>query len=181
MKAKFLSVLLALTMVLSLLPTAVLALDVQSNEKTQAVRTVSLPEGNTGDFTIDSDNAVLDGTDVTYMNGTITVTGNNVTIQNLTFGDKAKLVVNTKGKFTLNKCTFAPETASDNNGFVRNPVKLMSARQSSPTTPLPVLKTAIITLLNLVLGQTRTACLPPLFPTTNLTALSKIIISASTT
>ncbi len=111
-------------MVLSLLPTAVLALDVQSNEKTQAVRTVSLPEGNTGDFTIDSDNAVLDGTDVTYMNGTITVTGNNVTIQNLTFGDKAKLVVNTKGKFTLNKCTFAPETASDNNGFVRNPVKL---------------------------------------------------------
>ena len=124
MKAKFLSVLLALTMVLSLLPTAVLALDVQSNEKTQAVRTVSLPEGNTGDFTIDSDNAVLDGTDVTYMNGTITVTGNNVTIQNLTFGDKAKLVVNTKGKFTLNKCTFAPETASDNNGFVRNPVKL---------------------------------------------------------
>lgn len=33
MKAKFLSVLLALTMVLSLLPTAVLALDVQSNEK----------------------------------------------------------------------------------------------------------------------------------------------------
>ncbi len=124
MKAKFLSVLLALTMMLSLLPTAVLALDVQSNEKTQAVRTVSLPEGNTGDFTIDSDNAVLDGTDVTYMNGTITVTGNNVTIQNLTFGDKAKLVVNTKGKFTLNKCTFAPETASDNNGFVRNPVKL---------------------------------------------------------
>ena len=80
MKAKFLSALLVLTMVLSLLPTAVLALDVQSNEKTQAVRTVSLPEGNTGDFTIDSDNAVLDGTDVTYMNGTITVTGNNVTI-----------------------------------------------------------------------------------------------------
>lgn len=124
MKAKFLSVLLALTMVLSLLPTAVLAVDVQSNEKTQAVRTVSLPEGNTGDFTIDSDNAVLDGTDVTYMNGTITVTGDNVTIQNLTFGDKAKLVVNTTGKFTLNNCAFAPETAYDNNGFVRNPVKL---------------------------------------------------------
>ena len=124
MKAKFLSVLLALTMVLSLLPTAVLALDVQSNEKTQAVGTVSLPESNTGDFTITGKNDVLDGTGATYTNGTITVTGDNVTIQNLTFGDKAKLVVNTTGKFTLNNCAFAPKTAYDNNGFVRNPVKL---------------------------------------------------------
>ena len=106
MKAKFLSALLALTMVLSLLPTAVLAVDdepdVQSNEETQAVGTVSLPESNTGNFTIANDNAVLDGTGITYTNGTITVTGDNVTIQNLTFGDKAKLVVNTTGKFTLN-------------------------------------------------------------------------------
>ena len=128
MKAKFLSVLLALTMVLSLLPTTVLAdddePDAQSNEETQAVGTVSLPESNTGDFTITGKNDVLDGTGATYTNGTITVTGDNVTIQNLTFGDKAKLVVNTTGKFTLNNCAFAPKTAYDNNGFVRNPVKL---------------------------------------------------------
>ena len=128
MKAKFLSVLLALTMVLSLLPTAVLAVDdepdVQSNEETQAVGTVSLPESNTGNFTIANDNAVLDGTGITYTNGTITVTGDNVTIQNLTFGDKAKLVVNTTGKFTLNNCAFIPGTVSGDAGFIRNPVKL---------------------------------------------------------
>ena len=114
-------------MVLSLLPTAVLAddePDAQSNEETQAVGAVSLPESNTGDFTITDNNGVLDGTGATYTNGTITVTGDNVTIQNLTFGDKAKLVVNTTGKFTLNNCAFAPKTAYDNNGFVRNPVKL---------------------------------------------------------
>ena len=73
MKAKFLSALLALTMVLSLPPTAVLAdddePDAQSNEETQAVGTVSLPESNTGDFTITGKNDVLDGTYVRDKDG----------------------------------------------------------------------------------------------------------------
>lgn len=47
---------------------------------------------------------------MTYTNGTITVSAANVTIQNLTFGDKAALVVNTAGKFTLTGCTFTPTT-----------------------------------------------------------------------
>lgn len=72
-------------------------------------------ENKTGDFTINDDNAVIDGNNNTYTNGTITVTAANVTIKNLTFGDTAKLVVNTAGKFTLTGCTFTPSTTYTTN------------------------------------------------------------------
>ena len=96
MKRKLITILLVLAMVLTMLPMTALAAD------------VSLP--SSGDYTISTDNTVLDGKGATYTSGTITVNAANVTIKNLTFGDMAKLVVNTTGKFTLTGCTFAPST-----------------------------------------------------------------------
>ena len=123
MRRKFLSVVLCVCMMLTMAPFAFAAEEGDtSTESTQeqsnssgsgsggSTTSVSLPSGNSGNLTISTDNAVLDGTDLTYTNGTITVTAANVTIQNLTFGDKAALVVNTTGKFTLTGCTFTPTT-----------------------------------------------------------------------
>lgn len=124
MRRKFLSVVLCACMMLTMAPFAFAkGSDDTSTTNTQeqapvanssssgsggSTTSVSLPSGNSGNLTISTDNAVLDGTDLTYTNGTITVTAANVTIQNLTFGDKAALVVNTPGKFTLTGCTFTP-------------------------------------------------------------------------
>ena len=94
MKRKLITILLVLAMVLTMLPMTALAADVPSS----------------GDYTISTDNTVLDGNGATYTSGTITVNAANVTIKNLTFGDMAELVVNTTGKFTLTGCTFAPST-----------------------------------------------------------------------
>ena len=96
MKRKLITILLVLAMVIGMMPMTALAAD------------VSLP--SSGDYTISTDNTVLDGKGTTYTTGTITVNAANVTIKNLTFGDMAKLVVNTTGKFTLTGCTFAPST-----------------------------------------------------------------------
>ena len=124
MRRKFLSVVLCVCMMMTMAPFAFAeGSDDTSTTNTQeqapvanssgsgsggSTTSVSLPSGNSGNLTISTDNAVLDGTDLTYTNGTITVTAANVTIQNLTFGDKAALVVNTPGKFTLTGCTFTP-------------------------------------------------------------------------
>lgn len=56
----------------------------------------------------------------------MTVTGANVTIENVTFGDNAALVVNTTGDFTLTNCQFAPNTeyGKDVNVGVRTAVYL---------------------------------------------------------
>ena len=56
----------------------------------------------------------------------MTVTGANVTIENVTFGDNAALVVNTTGDFTLTNCQFAPDTeyGKDGNVGVRTAVYL---------------------------------------------------------
>lgn len=110
MKRRLLSAFLAMMMVLTMAPVAFAA----DEGDTAPQSSVSLPANNTGDFTISEEGAVLDGAGVTYKNGTITVTAADVTIKNLTFGDKAKLVVNTSGKFTLTGCTFTPETVCDN-------------------------------------------------------------------
>lgn len=123
MRRKFLSVVLCVCMMLTMAPFAFAAeggdtstesTQEQSNSSSSgsggSTTSVSLPSGNSGNLTISTDNAVLDGTNLTYTNGTITVTAANVTIQNLTFGDKAALVVNTTGKFTLTGCTFTPTT-----------------------------------------------------------------------
>ena len=108
MKKRLLSAFLAVMMVLTMVP-AVFAADETADTPESAH--VSLPSDNQGDFTIDQEGAVLDGTDLTYTNGTITVTAADVTIKNLAFGDMAKLVVNTSGKFTLTGCKFEPNTA----------------------------------------------------------------------
>lgn len=120
MKRRLLSAFLAVMMVLTMAPVAFAA----DEGDTAPQSSVSLPETHTGDFTISEEGAVLNGTDVTYTNGTITVNAANVTIKNLTFGDKAKLVVNTSGKFTLTGCTFAPDTNNTETGFIRTAVNL---------------------------------------------------------
>ena len=129
MRRKFLSVVLCVCMMLTMAPFAfATGSDDTSTTNTQeqapvanssssgsggSTTSVSLPKDNTGNLTISTDNAVLDGSvdgssKLTYINGIITVNDDNVTIKNLVFGDNAKLVVNTTGKFTLTGCTFAP-------------------------------------------------------------------------
>ena len=101
MKRKLLSIVLALTMALGMLPAAALA------EGTEA---------KTGDLSYSENGAIVSG--FTYTNGTMTVTGDNVTVENVTFGDGANLAVNTSGNFTLRNCTFNGKTD------VRTPVTL---------------------------------------------------------
>lgn len=129
MRRKFLSVVLCVCMMLTMAPFAFAkGSDDTSTTNTQeqapvanssssgsggSTTSVSLPKDNTGNLTISTNNAVLDGSvdgssKLTYTNGIITVNADNVTIKNLVFGDNAKLVVNTTGKFTLTGCTFAP-------------------------------------------------------------------------
>ena len=114
MRRKFLSVVLCVCMMLTMAPFA-FAEGVSSGgggggSSSSVSATDTWSENKTGDLTITEDNTVIDGNAMTYTNGTITVTAANVTIQNLTFGDKAALVVNTAGKFTLTGCTFTPTT-----------------------------------------------------------------------
>lgn len=125
MRRKLLSVVLCVCMMLTMVPFAFAEGNDTSTEITQkqsnssgsgsgsSTISVKLPNDNTGNLTISTDNAVLDGSvdgssNLTYTNGIITVNADNVTIKNLVFGDNAKLVVNTTGKFTLTGCTFAP-------------------------------------------------------------------------
>lgn len=129
MRRKFLSVVLCVCMMLTMAPFAFAkGSDDTSTTNTQeqapvanssssgsggSTTSVSLPQNNTGNLTISTNNAVLDGSvdgssNLIYTNGIITVNADNVTIKNLVFGDNAKLVVNTTGKFTLTGCTFAP-------------------------------------------------------------------------
>lgn len=138
MRRKFLSVVLCVCMMLTMAPFAFAAgSDDTSTTNTQeqapvanssgsgsggSTTSVSLPNNNTGDLPISTDNAVLDGSvdgssKLTYTNGKISVTGNNVTIKNLTFGDGASLEVNAD-TFTLTGCTFNGST------YIRNPVSL---------------------------------------------------------
>lgn len=138
MRRKFLSVVLCVCMMLTMAPFAfATGSDDTSTTNTQeqapvanssssgsggSTTSVSLPKDNTGNLTISTDNAVLDGSaegtaNLTYTNGKISVTGNNVTIKNLTFGDGASLEVNAD-TFTLTGCIFNGST------YIRNPVSL---------------------------------------------------------
>lgn len=129
MRRKLLSVVLCVCMMMTMAPFAFAAKESDTsttNTQEQApvanssssgsggsTTSVSLPKNNTGNLTISTNNAVLDGSvdgssNLTYTNGIITVNADNVTIKNLVFGDNAKLVVSTTGKFTLTGCTFAP-------------------------------------------------------------------------
>ncbi len=102
MKHKLLSILLCLAMALSLLPTAALA------DEGEAART--------GDLTYTTANETISG--FTYTSGKMTINAENVTVENVTFGDGARLEVNTSGNFTLKNCTFNGKTD------VRTPVTL---------------------------------------------------------
>lgn len=113
MRRKFLSVVLCVCMMLTMAPFAFAeggSSGGGGGSSSSVSATDTWSENKTGDLTITEDNAVIDGNAMTYTNGTITVSAANVTIQNLTFGDKAALVVNTTGKFTLTGCTFTPTT-----------------------------------------------------------------------
>lgn len=129
MRRKFLSVVLCVCMMLTMAPFA-FAEGVSSGggggSSSSVSATATWSENKTGDRTITEDNAVIDGNGKTYTDGTITVSAANVTIKNLTFGDKAALVVNTAGKFTLTGCTFTPVTVCDSETLkpVRTAVKL---------------------------------------------------------
>ena len=102
MKHKLLSILLCLAMALSLLPTAALA------DEGEAART--------GDLTYTTANETISG--FTYTSGKMTINAENVTVENVTFGDDACLEVNTSGRFTLKNCTF------NGKAEVRTPVTL---------------------------------------------------------
>ena len=78
--------------------------------ETPAVKTT------TGDVTYSDNDAKIEN--LVYTSGTMTVTGANVTVENVTFGDGAALKVNTSGNFTLKDCTFNGKTD------VRTPVTL---------------------------------------------------------
>ena len=71
-------------------------------------------KAKTGDVTYSDDNQKIEN--LVYTSGTMTVTGANVTIENVTFGDNAALVVNTTGDFTLTNCKFAPNTEYGKDG-----------------------------------------------------------------
>ena len=102
MKRKLLSVLLTFCLAFSLLPTAALA---DGGEAAQ-----------TGDLTYTTANETISG--FTYTSGTMTINAENVTVENVTFGDNARLEVNTSGRFTLKNCTF------NGKAKVRTPVTL---------------------------------------------------------
>ena len=105
MKQRILAILLSLTMMFTLIPTAM-----AEGDETPAVKTT------TGDVTYSDNNAKIEN--LVYTSGTMTVTGANVTVENVTFGDGAALKVNTSGNFTLKNCTFNGKTD------VRTPVTL---------------------------------------------------------
>ena len=120
MKRKLLSVFLSLAMVLTMMPVFAMA-DTSVGGGTTPGANVEPTESYTdikGDVTYSTDDKTV--SDLNYSNGVMTVTGNNVTVKNVKFGDKAKLIVNTTGTFTLENCTFNPET----EGSIRTAVKL---------------------------------------------------------
>lgn len=130
MRRKLLSVVLCVCMMMTMAPFAFAAEGGSSGggggSSSSVSATDTWSENKTGDRTITEDNAVIDGNAMTYTNGTITVSAANVTIKNLKFGDKAALIVNTAGKFTLTGCTFTPDTVCDSETLkpVRTAVKL---------------------------------------------------------
>ena len=105
MEQRILAILLSLTMMFTLIPTAM-----AEGDETPAVKTT------TGDVTYSDNDAKIEN--LVYTSGTMTVTGANVTVENVTFGDGAALKVNTSGNFTLKNCTFNGKTD------VRTPVTL---------------------------------------------------------
>ena len=125
MKQRILAILLSLTMIFTLVPTAMAEGDeAPAGGEPTPVETHAVKTTKTGDVTYSADDAKIEN--LVYISGTMTVTGANVTIENVTFGDNAALVVNTTGDFTLTNCQFAPDTeyGKDGNVGVRTAVYL---------------------------------------------------------
>ncbi len=125
MKQRILAILLSLTMIFTLVPTAMAEGDeAPAGGEPTPVETHAVKTTKTGDVTYSADDAKIEN--LVYTSGTMTVTGANVTIENVTFGDNAALVVNTTGDFTLTNCQFAPNTeyGKDVNVGVRTAVYL---------------------------------------------------------
>ena len=125
MKQRILAILLSLTMMFTLVPTAMAEGDeAPAGGEPTPVETHAVKTTKTGDVTYSADDAKIEN--LVYTSGTMTVTGANVTIENVTFGDNAALVVNTTGDFTLTNCQFAPDTeyGKDGNVGVRTAVYL---------------------------------------------------------
>lgn len=125
MKQRILAILLSLTMIFTLVPTAMAEGDeAPAGGEPTPVETHAVKTKKTGDVTYSADDAKIEN--LVYTSGTMTVTGANVTIENVTFGDNAALVVNTTGDFTLTNCQFAPDTeyGKDGNVGVRTAVYL---------------------------------------------------------
>ena len=112
-------------MMFTLVPTAMAEGDeAPAGGEPTPVETHAVKTTKTGDVTYSADDAKIEN--LVYTSGTMTVTGANVTIENVTFGDNAALVVNTTGDFTLTNCQFAPNTeyGKDVNVGVRTAVYL---------------------------------------------------------
>ena len=112
-------------MIFTLVPTAMAEGDeAPAGGEPTPVETHAVKTKKTGDVTYSADDAKIEN--LVYTSGTMTVTGANVTIENVTFGDNAALVVNTTGDFTLTNCQFAPYTeyGKDVNVGVRTAVYL---------------------------------------------------------
>ena len=125
MKQRILAILLSLTMMFTLVPTAMAEGDeAPAGGEPTPVETHAVKTTKTGDVTYSADDAKIEN--LVYTSGTMTVTGANVTIENVTFGDNAALVVNTTGDFTLTNCQFAQNTeyGKDVNVGVRTAVYL---------------------------------------------------------
>lgn len=112
-------------MIFTLVPTAMAEGDeAPAGGEPTPVETHAVKTTKTGDVTYSADDTKIEN--LVYTSGTMTVTGANVTIENVTFGDNAALVVNTTGDFTLTNCQFAPDTeyGKDGNVGVRTAVYL---------------------------------------------------------
>ena len=116
MKQRILAILLSLTMMFTLVPTAMAeGEEALAGGESTPVEAPAV-KAKTGDVTYSDDDQKIEN--LVYTSGTMTVTGANVTIENVTFGDGAALKVNTSGNFTLKNCTFNGKTD------VRTPVTL---------------------------------------------------------
>ena len=85
MKQRILAILLSLTMMFTLVPTAMAEGDeAPAGGEPTPVETHAVKTTKTGDVTYSADDAKIEN--LVYTSGTMTVTGANVTIENVTFG-----------------------------------------------------------------------------------------------
>lgn len=117
---KMLALLLTLCLLAGLVP---LSAGAEGTLPSASDGTITLTGAISGDQTISENNVTLDGSNLSFTNGKLMVTADNVTIKNLTFGDGTSLIVTTTGKFTLTDCKFEPSTVYSNSSGVSSGVR----------------------------------------------------------